>query len=140
MAVAAGVLSCGGGKKRGADGDGQGAARAGKGFVMEISDSLIDARRADTLNFGRVREGEQVVREFKVRNAGERAFVITSLDLSCGCIQVDYPKQPMKPGEEGAMKLALDTRNLGGWIFKSVLVQTSLSGKPHLLYVMAEIE
>ena len=140
LSVAALSLSCGGGKKKPATDAEATGTRAAKQLVVSISDSLIMNRGADTINFGRVREGEHVVREFKIRNAGDKAAVITKLDLSCGCIEAEYPKQPLKPGQEGEMKLTLDTRNLGGWIFKTAIMQTSLSSKPYILYVTAEIE
>lgn len=137
-------FSCGGGKKRQADGVAAQSATNGAtndvGLIVSLSDSLINHRKADTISFGRVREGERVIQEFMVRNAGDKALVITSIDLSCGCIEADYPKQPLKPGEGKMMTLTLDTRNLGGWIFKTAVMHTSLTTKPYVLYVTAEIE
>lgn len=139
IAVIAGSVSCGGGRKKIADG-GEGNTRATAGFVIALSDSLIRYRGVDTLDFGRVREGEQVVREFKIKNVGDKAMVITKLDLSCGCVEAEYPRQPLRPGEEGDMRMTLDTRNMGGWIFKTAIMQTSLSSKGYIIYITAEIE
>lgn len=133
-------VSCGGGKRSAAGGETGDDTRAAKGFVVELSDSLIRHRGADTIKFGRVREGERVVREFKIKNADDKAMVITNLDLSCGCIEAEYPKQPLKPGEERDMKFTLDTRSMGGWVFKTAIMQTSLSAKGYIFYVTAEIE
>ncbi len=140
IAVIAGSVACGGGRKRVTDGSEEGTRAAAGGFVVSLSDSLISHRGADTLDFGRVREGEQVVREFRIKNAGDKAMVITKLDLSCGCVEAEYPKQPLRPGEEQNMKLTLDTRNMGGWIFKTAIMYTSLSSKGYILYITAEIE
>ncbi len=140
VAVIAGSAACGGGNKKVADGGEESTRAAAGGLVVSLSDSLILHRGADTLDFGRVREGEQVVREFKIKNAGEKAMVVTKLDLSCGCVEAEYPKQPLKPGEEQNMKFTLDTRNLGGWVFKTAIMYTSLSSKGYVFYITAEIE
>ncbi len=60
IAVIAGSVACGGGRKRVTDGSEEGTRAAAGGFVVSLSDSLISHRGADTLDFGRVREGEQV--------------------------------------------------------------------------------
>lgn len=111
-----------------------------KVFEMQLSDSLIMHRRADTLDFGRVREGQVVVRDLKVRNAGDRPMVITHVDVSCGCVEAIYPKDPLKPGDSGDMTIKLDTKGLGGWAYKTVVIQTSIVSKPYLLIVIAEVE
>jgi len=145
MAVAAGVpTACGGGKKRAESGENNATTTGAHGSwksVIDISDSLINHRRSDTINFGRVREGETIVREFRIRNADDnKAMVITRIDLSCGCLAVDYPRQPLRPDEEGKMQVSLDTRGLGGWIFKTAIMQTSLAARPYVFYITAEIE
>lgn len=141
LAVAfATMVSCGGRKKNPPATEDAGTLTGRPVMVVELSDSLLKHRGADTIDFGRVREGERLMRDFKVRNSGDKALVITRLDLSCGCIDAKYPKQPLKPGEEGEMSLVLDTRGLGGWVYKTATMQTSLGGKPHLLVVIAEIE
>ena len=111
----------------------------GQGQVVSLSDSLLEHRRADTIAFGRLRSGEIVSREFAVLNAGAKALVITRVDLSCGCVQADYPQQPLMPGGQAPMTLALDTRELSGRVFKTVGVQTSLSSQSYTLCVTAEI-
>ncbi len=107
--------------------------------TIELSDSIIEYRGADTLDFGKIRRGERVVREFMVKNVGDKALVITQLDLSCGCVEAEYPMEPLMPQTEGAMSLTLDTEDLGGWVFKTIGVRTSLNPKPYTLCVMAEI-
>ncbi len=113
---------------------------AGQSQVVSLSDSLVEHRRADTIDFGRLSAGELSTREFMVRNADDKALVITQVDLSCGCVKADYPFEPIMPGQEAPMTLTLDTKDLTGWVFKTVGVRTSLSSRPYTLCVTAEIE
>ncbi len=110
------------------------------GQVIALSDSLVAHRKADTISFGRVHEGELVVKELTLLNAGDKAFAVTSLDLSCGCVRADYPREPLMPGAKAPVTLTLDTRDLRGWIFKTVGVRTSLTTQSYLLYITAEVE
>lgn len=138
--IAAAVLSSCGEKSRKPEAATAMDKTTGQTFAIELSDSLIMHRSADTLDFGRVREGQVVVRDFKVLNSGDKPMVITRMDVSCGCIEAEYPKDPLRPGESGEMAVKLDTRGLGGWIYKTVLMQTSIAAKPRILIVIAEIE
>lgn len=110
---------------------------AAQGQVVELSDSIIEHRAADTVDFGRVRRGEVVEKELMVRNVGDIALVITQLDLSCGCVQADYPRNPLMPAQEGALTLALDTHDLSGWVFKTIGMRTTQG--IYTLCVTAEI-
>lgn len=42
-------------------------------------------------------EQEQIV-ELRVSNIGKNFFVVNSISTSCGCITVEYPKEPIQPG------------------------------------------
>lgn len=110
------------------------------GQVVLFSDSLVDFRRADTIKFGRLGSGEKVSREFTVRNAGDKALVIVQVDLSCGCVSADYPMEPIMPGGEAPMTLTLDTKDLSGWVFKTVGVRSTYGSRPYTLCVTAEVE
>ena len=84
-------------------------------MTIGLSDSLIMHRGADTLDFGRVREGETVVKAIIIRNEEDTPVVITRVDLTCGCVGTDYRNSPIKPGEEATMSVRFDSRGLGGW-------------------------
>lgn len=132
IAVATSLLSCGG--------RGKGEAKTETVVqVVALSDSLIVNRRADTVAFGSVRNGESVTRELTIKNVGEKALVITGVDLSCGCVQADYPRQPLLPDGEAVMSLTLETKDLMGRVFKTVGVRTSAVGKAYTLVITAEV-
>lgn len=109
------------------------------GMVVELSDSLIANRRSDTIAFGRLRAGELATREFTVKNVGDKALVITRLDLSCGCVQADYSREPLMPGQEAPMTFTLDTHDLSGWVFKTIIMRTSSEAGQYTLCVTADV-
>jgi hypothetical protein len=133
IAIATLVAACGGrGKAK--------VEAVEQGQVIALSDSIVEHRRADTIDFGRLRGGELATREFMVKNTGDKALVVIQVDLSCGCVQADYPTQPIMPGQQAPMVLTLDTKDLRGWVFKTVGVRTSLASRPYTLCITAEVE
>ena len=130
------TLSCGGGKKSAENAQ----TRTSHGLTAPIDDSTLNAGISDTLDFGRVRRGDKMSREFLVKNTADKAFVITNVMVSCGCVEVDYPKQPLKPGEEGLVTVKYDVIQYGGVFFKNIIFQTSLSPRPYVMFIMADVE
>lgn len=58
---------------------------------------------------------------FTLRNTGDRPLVIHDVTTSCGCLTVDYPEEPARPGEELTLRAhyRADSR---GTVLKSMQV------------------
>ncbi|SIN98866.1 DUF1573 domain-containing protein [Chitinophaga niabensis] len=61
-------------------------------------------------DFGNVTEGEVVEYSFKFTNTGEKDLLINNAEASCGCTVPEWPKEPIKPGESGYMKVKFDSK------------------------------
>lgn len=44
----------------------------------------------------------ELIIDFKMKNNGQDPLVILKADVSCGCVSVDYPKEPIMPDKEKA--------------------------------------
>ena len=62
---------------------------------------------------------------YKFKNTGNADLVISDAKGSCGCTVPEYPKAPIKPGEEGNIKVTFDSSGKGGRQNKSVTVITN---------------
>ncbi len=77
-------------------------------------------------NFGNVEEGEQVEYSFKFTNTGKRDLLITKAEASCGCTVPEWPKEPLKPGESGYMKVKFDSKGRPeGYTEKELYIQAN---------------
>src|SRR5688572_27672382 len=56
-------------------------------------------------NFGKITQGEVVEYEFRFKNTGDADLIITNAKSTCGCTVPDWPKQPIRPGESGNIKV-----------------------------------
>lgn len=76
----------------------------------------------DLHDFGTLIQGEKATVNFKFRNTGRTDLVITQVKSSCGCTVPEYPKEPIKPGGEGAIKVSFDSSGRKGVQSKTVNV------------------
>ena len=76
---------------------------------------------------------------FTLRNTGDRPLVIHDVTTSCGCLTVDYPDEPARPGEELTLRAhyRADSR---GTVLKSMQVYCNAQGAPLRLRVTGTAE
>jgi hypothetical protein len=61
-------------------------------------------------NFGFVKKGEIVTLEFEFTNIGNQPAIISEAKAECSCTTVDYPKQPLPPGQSAKIIVKFDTK------------------------------
>lgn len=75
---------------------------------------------------------------FTVTNVGEKPLVIYNVVSSCGCTDVEWTRQPLKPGEKGSIK-ATYKNDEGGYPFdKNLTVYFSEPKQPVILRLRGE--
>ncbi|RZK07006.1 MAG: DUF1573 domain-containing protein [Flavobacterium sp.] len=90
-------------------------------------------------DFGTIDEGDQVETVFTFTNKGEADLLITGAKGSCGCTVPDYPKEPVKPGEKGTMKVSFNSNNKKGMQNKTVTITANTESGTELLTIKANI-
>lgn len=113
---------------------------ADSGIILTINDSLQSPSVSDSVNLGRLKAGEVVEGELSILNSGNTPFVILSVETTCGCAQIDYPKRPLKAGESGVFTYRYDSSGQIGLQVKQFIITTSLDARRHKLYILAEVD
>lgn len=95
-----------------------------------------------THNFGTFSEKEPVVTcTFTYTNVGETPLVINQAVASCGCTVPEYTKTPVKPGEQGSIKVTYNgTGKFPGHFKKSITVITNGVTEKTRLYIEGNME
>ena len=78
----------------------------------------------ENIDYGTVEYDADGNREFKFKNKGKEPLIIYSATGSCGCTVPTAPKDPIKPGETGVIKVHYDTKRPGNFE-KSVTVSSN---------------
>ena len=64
--------------------------------------------------WGSVNEGNKMTHMFKFKNAGSNDLIISDAHGSCGCTVPEWPKEPIKPGKSGVIKVVFDSKGKPG--------------------------
>lgn len=71
-------------------------------------------------DFGEINEGDRVEHTFKFKNVGNDDLVISNVTSSCGCTSPDWPRKPIKPGEESKIIVEFNSQGKSGVVTKDV--------------------
>ncbi|GAB1463228.1 DUF1573 domain-containing protein [Pedobacter sp.] len=91
-------------------------------------------------DFGTIKQGEKVSYEFKFKNVGKTPLIITNATATCGCTVPEYPSQPIKPGEEGTIKVIFDSAGKLGLQDKVVTISSNANPKFEELHLVGDIK
>jgi len=79
-----------------------------------------------SFDFGTIKPGGVVQREFVVRNIGRTDLVLESIVSSCNCAAiVEGTEQALKPGARTTMRVRLTAPGEAGKLHKSVLIKSN---------------
>lgn len=83
-------------------------------------------------DFGTLRPGRAVQKEFVVRNHGRAELVIESLTTSCGCTAALTETKTLKAGASTPLRVTLTAPEEQGRLQKSVLIKSNDPERPNL--------
>ena len=90
-------------------------------------------------DFGTITQGDKPSYSFTFKNTGASDLVISNAVGSCGCTVPDYPKQPVKPGESGKIKVSFNSSGKNGRQQKTVTITTNTAAGKELLTIRTNI-
>ncbi len=108
-------------------------ASTANGTDTGVLAKMPSIRFEDTAHdFGAIRQGEQVVYEFRFTNTGKAPLLVAGTQTSCGCTASDYPKDPIAPGASSVIKAKFDSKGKSGLQDKTIIVSTNAPYTPVL--------
>ncbi|MCL2027334.1 MAG: DUF1573 domain-containing protein [Bacteroidales bacterium] len=82
-----------------------------------VSAPAVEGPKIEFLNtvhdYGQIEQGANGEGEFKFRNVGSEALILSNVSASCGCTVPSWTREPVMPGEYGSIKVRYDTHRLG---------------------------
>lgn len=89
-------------------------------------------------DYGEIKQGGDGTCEFKFTNTGSVPLIISEAKGSCNCTVPSWPKQPIKPGESGVIKVKYGTDRIGA-INKTVTVTANIEGGTKVLRIKGTV-
>lgn len=62
-------------------------------------------------DLGKVKKGDIVSADYEFKNEGDEPLLITDTKFDCSCTSVDFPKQPIAPGQSSKLTVKFDTKS-----------------------------
>ncbi len=110
-----------------------------EGNFVETTKPIFNFLSEETHNFGELDEGPKYDHEFKFENIGKEPMIIAGVKASCGCTTPDWPKEPIMPGEVGAIKVIYNTKGRKGKFNKAVTITSNSVTPTKRLYIKGNV-
>jgi hypothetical protein len=80
---------------------------------------------ATTLDFGRVKQNQSLVREVNVTNVGKSVLELRSVQGNCECVKATADKTSLKPGESASVKITFNPEDRKGTQQKAITIYSN---------------
>lgn len=91
-------------------------------------------------NFGFLTEGEVAEYSFIFTNEGSQDLLISNASASCGCTVPEFPKEPVKAGEKGKIRVRFNSEKRVGTFEKAIVVTANTVPADQTLYIRGEVK
>lgn len=98
--------------------------------TVALKDSIVD--------FGLIEQSGAYKATFNIENTGNKPLIIQQVSASCGCTEVKWEKQPIRPKEKTAIKIELKPEETG-FFCKTVSVYANVEDVPIKLLIKGTV-
>jgi hypothetical protein len=106
--------------------------KSGKTTTIKFDDATYD--------WGKMKEGDKMTHIFKFKNTGENDLIISDARGSCGCTVPEWPKEPIKAGKNGEIKVVFDSAHKNGPQSKTVTITANTEPSSVTLMIKGIVE
>ncbi|WP_367865897.1 DUF1573 domain-containing protein [Pedobacter sp. WC2423] len=103
-------------------------------------DAPVISFKQGMYNFGKIVQGESVHYEFKFTNTGKSPLIITNATATCGCTIPEIPKEPIKPGADGVIKVVFNSAGKIGMQDKVVTITSNGNPSTTEVHLIGEVK
>jgi hypothetical protein len=95
--------------------------------------------KSSVVDLGEIKQSVPKTAEFELVNTGTSPIIINNAIAQCGCTNVDYPKDPIKPGQTAKIKTTYNAAATGAFQ-KSVTVYMNATPEPQVLEIKGVVK
>ena len=103
-------------------------------YAQTLSDELVFEERV--FDFGEIKEENGLVsHEFEFKNVSQKVISINGVTSGCGCVQFEFPKEPLRPNATGKVKVPYNPAYRPGFFSKEVVVLSNNNANYNRIWV-----
>jgi len=106
---------------------------------LATADKPVMKFEKDTHDFGKIKQGDKVTYEFKFTNTGKSPLIVKDAIASCGCTKPEWPSAPIKPGENGVIKVTFNSAGKMGLQDKQITITANTNPAQNLVHLIGEV-
>jgi hypothetical protein len=106
--------------------------------AKQVGQPVIEILKSE-YDFGEINEGESATHNYKLKNTGNGDLIISSAKGSCGCTVPEWPKGPIKAGEEAIIKVTFNSKGKPGIQKKRVTLLTNAIPNVKILTIKGSV-
>lgn len=114
-------------------------ADSAKGGVLAADAPKVKFEK-EIYDFGTITQGQKVSYSFKFKNEGKTPLIISNASATCGCTVPEPPTEPIKPGEEGNIRVVFDSTGKIGMQDKVITITSNANPEAAQLHLVGEIK
>ena len=108
------------------------------GKMVAAVDAPVIKFEEEIYDFKVITEGESVKYEFKFKNTGKTPLIISNATATCGCTIPEYPTKPVKPGEDGVIKVVFNSQGKVGMQDKVISIVSNANPNLATVHIVGE--
>lgn len=106
----------------------------------QSSTSSIEFKQT-TADLGELKYGDKAGARFRFTNTGQSEVRIVNVKTECSCTTATFSKEPIRPGRDGIIEIALSTEGLHGYQYKTATIETNCPNNRYIkLAITATVE
>jgi uncharacterized cupredoxin-like copper-binding protein len=117
---------------------GTNAATADAGSASATNAPVVKFEK-ETHDFGKIKAGDKVTYAFKFTNTGKSPLIIKDAVATCGCTKPEWPKTPIKPGEDGEIKVTFNSAGKTGLQDKQITITANTNPAQSMVHLIGEV-
>lgn len=78
--------------------------------------------------------------DFGFENKGDSPLIILKADVSCGCLSVKYPREPIYPGGKSKLTVSVDLKNQNGFFNKTIFIKSNAVNDLELIRIKGTVK
>ena len=112
----------------------------GEGMPMASSQAMTSlAMNVNEIDFGRFGIGEPQKRKVQVTNTGSELLVISDVTTSCGCTEVEFSREPVRPGQSTELLVRYNP-DVKGFFSKTISIYSNAGNTPATIVLRGNVE